>query len=232
MRLEGGIYYSEDGLSQSIRAMHMQSELMGINAENVTGFDKTGYQRKEPVVSSFSEVIGTHGISTAIDDKVGRIMQTSYPLDVALAQKGYLQLMDKDGSIKLTRDGRIRIDKNGYLLGVEGQNLLGVGGEKLRLTTMPEKLEDIKISQEGTVNVYNPQTGKMENNGTISVVSSEGAIVTDPDIRQGYLEASNVSLEQEFFEMVPIRRNFTANYQMFLIQSNNLSRALQQLGGS
>ncbi len=232
MRLEGGIYYNEDGLSQSIRAMHMQSELMSINAENVTGFDKTGYQRKESVVSSFSEVIGVHGISTATDDKIGRIMQTSYPLDVALAQKGYLQLMERDGSIKLTRDGRIRMDKNGFLLGVEGQNVLAAGGEKLRLSTMPEKLEDIKISQDGTVNVYNPKTGKMEDNGRIAIVSAEGAVIAEPDIKQGYLEASNVSLEKEFFEMVPIRRNFTANYQMFLIQSNNLSRALQQLGGS
>ncbi len=232
MRLEGGIYYSEDGLSQSIRAMHMQTELMSINAENVTGFDKTGYQRKESVVSSFSEIIGVHGISTAIDDKVGRIIQTNYPLNVALAQKGYLQLMERDGSIKLTRDGRIRMDKDGFLLGVEGQNILAAGGEKLRLNTMPEKLEDIKISQDGTVNVYNPKTGKMENNGRISVVSSEGAIIPNPDIKQGYLEASNVSLEREFFEMMPVRRNFTANYQMFLIQSSNLSKALQQLGGS
>ncbi|MBE7705923.1 MAG: hypothetical protein E7Z91_01570 [Cyanobacteria bacterium SIG30] len=231
MRLEGGIYINQSGLSQSIRAMHMQTELMNIASENVTGFDKIGYQRHEPVVSSFSEIIGIHGISRAIDDQVGRIFNTNSPLDCAIATKGYFQLLNKDGSIKLTRDGRFKINKDGEIIGLNGENLLSVGGEKIKLSVIPEEAEDIKITSDGKIGVFDPKTRKMQYETKISVVTSEGAVIPNPDIKQGYLEASNVSIQQEFFEMVPVRRNFDANRQMFMLQRSNLSRAIQELGG-
>ena len=55
--INGGINYTERGIIQNIRAMRMQTALMAITNENVMGFDKIGYQRKIPVVSSFAEFI-------------------------------------------------------------------------------------------------------------------------------------------------------------------------------
>ena len=48
----GGINYTRRGIVDNIRAMRMQMALMNITNENITGFDKVGYQRKIPVVSS------------------------------------------------------------------------------------------------------------------------------------------------------------------------------------
>ena len=79
MRLNSGIFYNDTGITNSIRAMHLQSELLGIRNENVSGFDKIGYQRKEPVVSSFTEFMGVHALSTTVDDKVGRISVSDNP---------------------------------------------------------------------------------------------------------------------------------------------------------
>ncbi len=229
MRLEGGIYFNESGISQSIRAMHLQMGIMSISSENVAGFDKPGYQRKEPVVSSFSEIIGIHGLSQNVDEQVGRIMASNFPLDCAIAQKGYFQSIQEDGTIKLTRDGRFTLNEKGELVSIEGHNILSRGGDKITLPMIPDKIEDVSIKSDGSVMVYNPKTGKLEFAGIIGVVSSDGAVVTDPDIKQGYLEASNVFLEKEFFEMFPVRRNFEANRQMFMIQNSNLSRAIQEL---
>ena len=88
MQINGGIRFCEKGLTASLRAMHVQSELIGMTNENITGFDKIGYQRKEPVVSSFTEYIGVHGLSQTVDDQVGRIQMSDNPLDLALANKG------------------------------------------------------------------------------------------------------------------------------------------------
>lgn len=74
MQINGGVRFCEQGMKASIRAMHVQSEILGMINENVAGFDKVGYQRREPVVSSFTEYIGVHGLSTTVDDQVGRIM--------------------------------------------------------------------------------------------------------------------------------------------------------------
>lgn len=232
MRLRGGVSLSKTGLGMSISAMHLGMEIMGIGSENVTGSDKVGYQRKEPVVSSFAQYLGIHALSTAVDDQVGRIIVSQSPLDCALSEKGYFQLLHKDGTIELTRDGRFHLDKDGNLLSVKGHNVLSAGGQPIVFPVVPDELKDVKISKEGNISIFNAQTRKMVDAGKIAVVSSEGAVVTEPCVEQQCLEYSNVSLQQEFMELVPVKRNFDANRQLFMLQNSKLSRAIQELGSA
>lgn len=231
MKLRGGINFFENGLTTSIRAMHLQTEVFGVINENYNSFDKVGYQRKDPVVSSFAEWIGTHALSTAVDDSIGRIGPSSNPLDLAIANKGYFQYQSPDG-IKNTRDGRFKIDKDGYLLTLENANVLANDGTPIKLPVLPEKLEDIKVNKNGDVGVLNKITGKIEYAGTLSVVTNEGVAVLDPNIKQGFNEYSNVSLNSEILQIIPVKRNFEANRQLFIMQNNNLSKAIQSLSSS
>lgn len=229
MKINGGIRYCEKGLTTSLRAMHVQSELIGMYNENVIGFDKVGYQRQDPVVSSFTEFLGIHGLSKTTDDKVGRIMMSENPLDLALASKGYFQTQSAEG-IKLTRDGRFKVDKDGYLLSLEDENVLSNSGIPIKLPVVPEDLKDVKINAKGGISVLNRKTNKIENVAFLGVVDTNGAIVTDPQVKQGYNEYSNVSLQDEFISMMPIIRNFEANRQIFMIQNQNLQKVISQLG--
>ena len=229
MIINGGIRYCEKGLTTSLRAMHVQSELIGMYNENVTGFDKIGYQRKDPVVSSFTEYIGVHGLSQTVDDKVGRIAMSDNPLDLALAKQGYFQTQSADG-IKLTRDGRFKIDKEGNLLTLDDANVLSSAVVPIKLHVVPEKIEDIKVNSKGLVSVFNKNTNKLENVAFLGIVDSNGVVVMDPQVKQGYNEYSNVSLQNEFISMMPIIRNFEANRQIFMIQNQNLQKVISQLG--
>ena len=229
MIINGGIRYCEKGLTTSLRAMHVQSELIGMYNENVTGFDKIGYQRKDPVVSSFTEYIGIHGLSQTVDDKVGRIAMSDNPLDLALANKGYFQTQSAEG-IKLTRDGRFKIDKEGNLLTLDDANVLSSAGVPIKLHVVPEKIEDIKVNSKGLVSVFNKNTNKLENVAFLGIVDANGVVVMDPQVKQGYNEYSNVSLQNEFISMMPIIRNFEANRQIFMIQNQNLQKVISQLG--
>lgn len=229
MIINGGIRYCEKGLTTSLRAMHVQSELIGMYNENVTGFDKIGYQRKDPVVSSFTEYIGVHGLSQTVDDKVGRIAMSDNPLDLALAKQGYFQTQSTDG-IKLTRDGRFKIDKEGNLLTLDDANVLSSAGVPIKLHVVPEKIEDIKVNSKGLVSVFNKNTNKLENVAFLGIVDSNGVVVMDPQVKQGYNEYSNVSLQNEFISMMPVIRNFEANRQIFMIQNQNLQKVISQLG--
>lgn len=229
MLIKGGINYIDNGMSASLMAMHLQSQIIAINNENITGFDKIGYQRQDPVVSSFTEFIGIHGLSKATEDQVGRIVASDNPLDCAISVKGYFQTMDKDG-IKITRDGRFKLDKDGNLLTLTDASVLSNSGMPIQLPFVPERIEDIKINAKGDIRVFNHKTMKQEYAGTIGVVDTEGRLVTRPEIKQAYNEASNVSLQNEFISMMPVVRNFEANRQMFLIQNQNLSKVISQLG--
>ena len=229
MKINGGIRYCEKGLTASLRAMHVQSELIGMYNENVTGFDKIGYQRKDPVVSSFTEFIGVHGLSQTVDDKVGRITMSDNPLDIALANKGYFQTQGENG-VKLTRDGRFKLDKSGNLLTLQDEQVLSAAGTPIQLPLVPEKIEDVKIDAKGMMSVLNRQTHKFELAGRLGVVDANGLVVTDPQVKQGYNEYSNVSLQDEFISMMPVIRNFEANRQIFMIQNQNLQKVISQLG--
>lgn len=229
MKINGGIRYCEKGLTTSLRAMHVQSELIGMYNENVGGFDKIGYQRQEPVVSSFTEFLGVHGLSKTTDDKVGRISVSENPLDLALANKGYFQIQTQDGT-RLTRDGRFKLDKEGNLLTLEDDKVLSNAGVPIKLPIVPEQISDVKINAKGLVSVLNRDTNKFETAGYVGVVDANGVVVMNPEIKQGYNEYSNVSLQNEFIGMMPIIRNFEANRQIFMIQNQNLQKVISQLG--
>ncbi len=227
--INGGVTYTDKGIVQNIRAMRMQTVLMGITNDNVVGFDKVGYQRKIPVVSSFAEFIGEDAISTVTDDSVGRLGLTKNPLDVALAEKGYFQILTENG-VKLTRDGRFKMTKDGQILSLNGGKVLNDMGEPLVLPIIPEKLEDILIDLNGVVRVLDDKTRKFVVAGTLSVVTQEGVAVLSPNVRQGFNEFSNVNLETEFMQAMQYPKTFEANRQMYQIQNANLQRVISSLG--
>ena len=231
MRLNGGIYYNNNGLTTSIRAMHLQSVLLEMRNDNVGGFDKIGYQRKEPIVSSFAEYLGVNALSETIDDKVGRIGVSENPLDIALANKGYFQVATPNGT-KLTRDGRFKLGKDGSLLTLEDANVLSDAGLPIKLPFIPQDLTHVKVDRNGKISVFNADTHEITLVGRLGVVDANGLVVMDPNVKQGYNEFSNVSLQEEFIKMMPIMKNFDANRQMFMLQNSVMGKAISQLSSA
>ncbi len=231
MQINGGVRFCEPGMKASIRAMHVQSEILGMINENVAGFDKVGYQRKEPVVSAFTEYIGIHGLSNTVDDQVGRIMVSQNPLDISMANKGYFQILTNEG-VKLTRDGRFKLDKNGNLLSLEDYPVLSDAGMPIKLPVVPNNPKEVVINSKGKVSVYSKDSNELLDAGYLGIVDSSGMAVLSPDVKQGFNEYSNVSLQNEFLSIKPVVRNFEANMQIFKMQNANLQKVIQQLSSS
>ena len=231
MQINGGVRFCEQGMKSSIRAMHLQSEVLGMINENVAGFDKVGFQRREPVVSSFTEYIGVHGLSNTVDDAVGRIMVSKNPLDITMANKGYFQIQTPEG-VKLTRDGRFKLDKDGYLLDLEDQHVLSDAGLPIRLPVVPDNPSQVVVNTKGKISVWDKASNQLVEAGFLGIVDSNGMAVLNPDVKQGYKEHSNVVLQNEFLAVKPVVRNFEANRQIFLLESSNLQKVISQLGST
>ncbi len=223
MQINGGVRFCEQGMKASIRAMHVQSEVLGMINENVTGFDKVGFQRREPVISAFTEYLGIHGLSSTIDDEPGRIMTSQNPLDIAIANKGYFQIQTPEG-VRLTRDGRFKLDKLGNLLDLEDNAVLSDAGMPIRLPVLPENATQVVVNSKGKVSVYDKTSNELLEAGYLGIVDSNGMAVLSPDVKQGYNEHSNVVLQNEFMAIKPVVRNFEANRQIFLLESSNLQK--------
>ncbi len=230
MKLAAGINFDASGIAQSINAMQLEMDIMGIFSENVVGFDKVGYQKKEAVISSFAEFLGPDALSHCVDEQVGRLLMTQRPLDIALSEKGYFQVLNKDGTLELTRDGRFKLNKDGELLTQQDQKVLSITGLPIVFNKLPEKLDDIKIGLDGKIGVFDSEKRGLIPQGTLGVVNSDRSLLSANFIRQGYLEHSNVQLEREYIEMSNYTRNFEANRQMFKMQNENLSNVIQTLG--
>lgn len=231
MQINGGVRFCEQGMKASIRAMHVQSEIIGMINENVAGFDKVGFQRREPVVSSFTEYIGVHGLSSTIDDAPGRIIVSQNPLDISMANKGYFQLQTPEG-VRLTRDGRFKLDKNGNLLSLEDYPVLSDAGMPIKLPVVPEDLSQVVVNTKGKVSVYNKGSNELLEAGVLGIVDSNGLAVLNPDVKQGYNEYSNVIIQNEFLAIKPAVRSFEANRQIFMMENSNLQRVISQLGSA
>ncbi len=231
MQINGGVRFCEQGMKSSIRAMHVQSEILGMINENVAGFDKVGFQRREPVVSSFSEYIGVHGLSSTVDDEVGRIMVSRNPLDITMANKGYFQIQTPEG-VKLTRDGRFKLDRYGNLLNLEDCPVLSDAGMPIKLPIVPDNPKEVFVNSKGMVSVYDKGSNELLQAGYLGIVDANGMAVINPDVKQGYNEHSNVTIQNEFLSVKPVVRNFEANRQIFLLESSNLQKVISQLGSA
>ena len=99
----------------------------------------------------------------------------------------------------------------------------------IKLHIVPDDLQKIKIDDSGMVSVFNDKTRKLEAVARVGVVDARGTMVEDPNVKQGYNEYSNVALQNEFIEMMPVIRNFEANRQVFLIQNQNLQKVINQM---
>lgn len=231
MVLEGKITHHGDGMGISVQAMNANIKQIKIHTDNIAHMDIPGYQSKKPILTSFVEYLGANAVDSVVNTEVGRLRNTGNPLDLAINDKGYFQRLSQNGRIELTRDGRMALDKEGYLRSVDNKFILSDAGLPIKLTHIPADLKrDLTISAEGSIQIYDPASSQMVYQGRVHVVDENGITVTQGDVVQGFVESSNVMMQNEFVGAVPIRRQFEANRQLFLIQSDALSRTIQELG--
>jgi len=229
MQLYGGIRFNGDGIGSTVSAMSVIQKITTTYQGNVVGYNKVAYKKSVPVISSFAEFIGPHAVSVNKDDDIGKITITKKPLDIALGCKGYFQVQTENG-VKLTRDGRFKLDKEGYLLNIENQKILSKDGTPIKFQRVPKDLSDIRIQQDGLVQYTDKENLKVRTAGMISVVDSEGARMKEANMKQGYIELSNVALQEEVYNMITLRRDFSANREQFKVQNEALTKVLQELG--
>lgn len=226
-----GYVYANDGITISVKAMHTQMALLNIHTDNIASYGTPGYQKKESVVTSFAEYLGPNAVDTATNTDIGRLRQSGFPLDVALNTKGYFQKLNAYGGVDLTRDGRFQLDKDGYLRSLDNKQILSAAGTPIKFSIIPSNPEKaVKISPNGEIQVYDEKSGKAVSMGHLGIANENGTAASNVDVKQGYVEDSNVMLQQEYMAIMPLRREFEANRQMFIMQNDNLSRMIQELG--
>jgi flagellar basal-body rod protein FlgG len=180
--------------------------------------------------------LGTRVSSTQTDTEQGAFETTNRPLDWAIEGDGYFQLQNPDGGFLYTRAGN-------FGLNAQGQIVIGsaINGYILDpAMTIPQDATGIVVSTDGLVQYTTAQDPNLQIAGQVQLakfINPQGLIKLgdnlyqqtdasgDPspgnpgsqgygNIRQGYLEASNVEPVTELIDLIQTQRAFELNSQI------------------
>jgi len=187
---------------------------------------------QQTIVPSGLQVgLGTRPSANEILFSQGSFSQTGNPLDVVIQGSGFFQVKRASGDIAYTRDGSFQLDKNG--------NIVDASGDPIEPTiTIPPQAQNITIAADGTVsytqtgqtaaqlagqiqlaNFQNPAgLNSIGGNLYLPTDASGQPIVGNPggteglgSLMQGYQEQSNVSIVDEFINLIAAQRGYEAN---------------------
>jgi flagellar basal-body rod protein FlgG len=175
--------------------------------------------------------LGTRPASNEIIFTQGNFQETDNPLDVVIQGKGFFQVQRPDGSLAYTRAGNFQLDRNGNLVNADGDPIQPQ-------ITIPAQAQSITIAADGTVSYTQPGQTASQTAGQIQLanfpnpagLNSVGSTLFTPTdasgepttgapggqegvgtLLQGYIEQSNVSVVDEFVNMIVTQRAYEAN---------------------
>ncbi|MEA3016502.1 MAG: flagellar basal-body rod protein FlgF [Sphingomonadales bacterium] len=212
-------------------------------ANNVANIATPGFKRQ----ISFAEVLGggeggpAPGMSPVLNHRAdlaqGRMTETGNPLDLAISGEGFFQLRDGDRTV-FTRDGQFRRADDGRILTQQGQILQQAGGGDLVLDS-----SEVEILRDGTVlsggspvariALAAPADARSVDaiGGSLFRIPAEGIEeVAEPNLRQGHVEASNVSLGDEMAAMTAALRQAESGARLVTLYDDLLGRAITAFG--
>ena len=170
----------------------------------------------------------------------GALDRTGNALDMAIEGEGFFALEAPDGTTLLTRSGSFNVDADGFLVFSRGFKVIGEGG--------PIEVGDglVSVAQTGEVQVDGATVGRivpgtvadmdqLQKIGDSMFAVPEGTeliAVERFNIRQGFIETSNVDIVREMIDMMVSFRAYEANSKAVRSQDESLGHLFQRVGGN
>ncbi|MEO0575463.1 MAG: flagellar hook-basal body protein [Pseudomonadota bacterium] len=212
---------------------------VSVNRNDATGDARGG--------SSSSSRNGVRVGADQIDMTQGALAPSENPADFALSGQGFLPVVDDRGSERLVRGGRLAIDDAGFLGIGNGWRLAAQinvppGATNLAIRTdgvVTVVLDDGRLVELGRLDVKMTRDaagmtligeGLYEARSGHEVLEGYAGEAGMAEIRQGFVEQSNVSLNEEMVELIVAQRGFQMNARVVQLSDqiletiNNLRR--------
>ncbi len=194
--------------------------------------------------------LGTRPVANEIIFRQGDFAATGNPLDLVIQGKGFFQIRRASGELAYSRAGSFHLDRDGNIVTADGDLLEPQ-------ITLPPEAQSITIAADGTVSYSLPgQTGtqlagqiqlaNFANPAGLNSIGRNLYMPTDASgeptvgnpggqegigtLLQGYTEQSNVSVVEEFINMIVSQRAYEANSKVVRAademyqQVNNITR--------
>ncbi|MBL8231787.1 MAG: flagellar basal-body rod protein FlgG [Bryobacterales bacterium] len=194
--------------------------------------------------------LGARPVANEILFTQGNFVTTNNPLDMVIQGRGFFQVRRPTGDLAYTRSGAFHLDRDGNVVTADGDPIEPQ-------ITLPAEAQAIAIAADGTVSFSLPGQTAVQQAGQIQVanfanpagLNSLGKNLFAPtdasgeptlgvpggqdgigSLQQGFLEQSNVSVVEEFINLIVSQRAYEANSKIVRAsdemyqQVNNMAR--------
>lgn len=167
--------------------------------------------------------------------------------EVIYQPQAYFTVQNADGDVRYTRNGQFSVDGQGFLLTSDGDKVLGSNNEPIVLPAGVNINELVLTSDRRLVTSQGEDTGiqllisKIDNpnglvregEGKFKLVEGTAGAITDGDlveVRQGYIETSNVDMTQASVDLMAAYRAYEANQKIIQYYDQTLQKTANEIG--
>lgn len=239
-------------LYTSASGMLVQQNRMDVLVNNITNMETTGFKKDGLVTSAFQSVL-IHRIQSTTATPIGEINpgakvaqqftdfmqgpleQTDQALDFALSGDGYFTVSTPNGTM-YTRDGHFTVSADGYLVTNDGYRVMGNNG------AMYIGSGSVAVDKSGNVTVDDAPAGTLrivafadnaglQKAGNNRYTTAQAPLTpADTQVRQGYLEKSNVDMATEIVDMMSVNRAYEINQRVIKMLDETLDKTVNEIG--
>ncbi|WP_349408794.1 flagellar hook-basal body protein [Pseudalkalibacillus sp. SCS-8] len=184
----------------------------------------------------------------------GDLQETGNNLDIALLQGAvptdeesgaegalFFTVQNGQGEVRLTRNGNFSLDEAGNLVTANGDFVLDTNGDPIQIEGTEFTMDSNGVIRETGVQmnvglVQNPNLLMKEGNGLFRLEEEDGLVpaTDDPNVsyqlKQGFVERSNVDVEQTMVEMLSAYRTFEANQKVLQAYDRTMEKSSNEIG--
>jgi len=226
-----------DAFIDAYSALDARMKLVDVIANNLANANTTGFKRDFGHI--YEKELG-FGAGTQVDLSPGVLSSTGNDLDVAIDGAGFFVIETPNGR-RYTRSGNFGLNSTGELVTRDGMRVMstsdspisiGEGKAEIRhggiVTVDGNEVGELKVvTFENNVNVQKEGLSLFSWIGPDSGVQT----VSDPQVRSGFLEHSNVNAIDEMVHLMSAYREFEAvqrTLKTLMTEMND--KLLQELG--
>jgi len=239
----------ESGYYAAFTALLAGTQALELAANNLANISTTGYKAQREFyksltaslwgtsprpLSTLNQAINNYGVlgGATVDTQAGMLERTGNDLDVAMEGSGFFVVQTKAG-VRYTRNGNFRVDTEGQVQTAWGDPVLDDQGQPLEIPSGP-----ISISEDGTISSQGGVVGRFqtvdfapgtslvpEGNTMYTAPKGSATPATDPRVRQGMLEASNMSPITGTIGLIMIQRQAQILQQALSIFHNEFNKS-------
>lgn len=215
-------------------------------ANNIANISTTGFRREGVVFAEMVEAVNVEGGSVSMsaarvrftDELAGGYTQTGGALDLAIAGPGFF-MIETPGGDRLSRAGNFATNAEGELVTLSGYRVLDAGGAPI---FVPTDGSDIAIATDGTMSSSGQpiaQIGLYEMEDPQSLVREDGVMFRFEDeplvaersqVKQGFIEGSNVNPVQEIARLIEVQRAYELGQSLMDKEHERISASIRTMG--